>query len=270
MSNHLINMDTPEKKGLVSAFLPHKNQIKYPELNPGLYVFVQHKLTKQIFPWRTQTGHGHPFVANLINQSMALQKDDFSWVGLAGELAIGCESELLGYAVHTGYFHEKLNLTEPSNDDPLYPLYMSRINNILDDAGLPPSRFFNIKTWENVVFNQENRQLFFTYDGSFQKMSQEQLHTLQQSFKCQLNEKTRNFFHGLLSAIAGQHIPNARFGQLASCPATLFQGALPAEKREEAKDLVRFFSTQTSNVKPSSIPAQSRVMEVEPEHGFGL
>ncbi|HVY53493.1 MAG TPA: hypothetical protein VHA13_03135, partial [Gammaproteobacteria bacterium] len=159
MSKHLTPPADQWKEQLISGFSPNKGQTYYPGIAPGLYIFVQDLKTKKIFLMANPEGRGHPLLTNLINESQSLTKGDFR-IGLAGEMLIGAEGEILGYTFQTGYFHQQLGLTEPDAGHPSYLDYMARLATILETALLPPSRHFNVKAW-GEIFNKKNRESLF-------------------------------------------------------------------------------------------------------------
>lgn len=112
------------KKRLIPllSFIPESNRVKYPHIKPGIYIFVQDKESKEIYLWNSNAGHGHPFLASLVNRNLNRQEDDFSWIGAAGEIVFG--DEILGLSFCTGFFHKTLKLTEADEDYVAEPTYI--------------------------------------------------------------------------------------------------------------------------------------------------
>ncbi len=178
-----------EKHPLLS-FFPQKNRIKYEQITPGIYVFIQDKDTQQVFLWNSNSGHGHPFIANRVNQAFGRAIDDFSWIGAAGELVYGYE--ILGLSYCTGFFHNSLDVTEPRPITPDYAtelaLYSQKIQQKLENSFLPLDRYYAVSDWEKIVFNKQNRAFFFTETGFFQTTRTEQL----KQFRQKLQQKNQD------------------------------------------------------------------------------
>lgn len=188
---------TPESQpnSHVLSYLPREGQTHYPHIRPGLYIFVQHKTTKEVFLFGSIHGHGHAIpLLHLVNKKiLKLPNGDESWLGSAGEQVFGYGGELLGVCVLTGKYHDKLKLTEPtSTDTQLSQAYATWIKAKIEADNLPFERFFFRNEWSKLLFNVERRILLFTVAGHFRTvLNQEQEEELRQQL--QLPDASANY-----------------------------------------------------------------------------
>jgi hypothetical protein len=176
----------------ILSYTPQAGKTQYPQIPPGLYIFIQHKTTKEVFLYASVHGHGHAFpLLHLANKLLKNEKDDEEWLGLAGEQVFGYGGELLGLCVLSGQFHSKLKLTEPSsslvNYEEQRETYENQMKTKLAADLLPFERFFFKNEWSKLLFTSETRVLLFAGAGIFRSFkNQEQEEEIAKHLK--LNE----------------------------------------------------------------------------------